>query len=523
MEEQRTACDELPDSDKTGSTIRRQRTTDYGLRNTDYLHLMLTDSILVPDPSPERRVFTNRTLNMRSIRAIGYDMDYTLTQYHAEAWEDCAFGHAQDRLTTLGWPVDDLEFDATMVSRGLVMDLELGNLVKATRFGWVIRAMHGTRFLDYHELRRAYSGTLVDLAEDRYVFLNTLFSLSEASLFAQCVELVNAGSLPSGVGYREVFVAVRSAIDGAHRDGLLKADVLADPERFISLDSDIVDSLLDQNHAGKRLMLITNSEWGFANKMMTYTFDPFLPAGQTWRDLFGTVIVSAAKPGFFTSSNPLYKVVDEDRGLLEPHHGSIERGGVFYGGNARLVEEYLGLSGDEILYVGDHLYGDVHFSKALLRWRTALILQELESEVRSLATFLPGQQRLGEMMGQKESLEARLSALRLAALRTRDGYAAPMLDVRDAEAEIVKTRNEILALDDVIAPLAIEAGRLRSEGWGLMMRAGADKSLLARQVERYADIYTSRVSNLLFPGPYAMFRIGRLDLPHDPHPRHESS
>ena len=48
---------------------------------------MPTDSILVPDPSPERRVFTNRTLNMRSIRAIGYDMDYTLTQYNAEAWE----------------------------------------------------------------------------------------------------------------------------------------------------------------------------------------------------------------------------------------------------------------------------------------------------------------------------------------------------------------------------------------------------------------------------------------------------
>jgi hypothetical protein len=54
-----------------------------------------------------------------------------------------------------------------------------------------------------------------------------------------------------------------------------------------------------------------------------------------------------------------------------------------------------------------------------------------------------------------------------------------------------------------------------------MMRAGADKSLLARQVERYADIYTSRVSNLLYPGPYATYRTSRLDLPHDPHPPHE--
>ena len=29
----------------------------------------------------ERNIFTNRTLNMRSIQAIGYDMDYTLIHY----------------------------------------------------------------------------------------------------------------------------------------------------------------------------------------------------------------------------------------------------------------------------------------------------------------------------------------------------------------------------------------------------------------------------------------------------------
>jgi hypothetical protein len=55
------------------------------------------------------------------------------------------------------------------------------------------------------------------------------------------------------------------------------------------------------------------------------------------------------------------------------------------------------------------------------------------------------------------------------------------------------------------------------------MRAGVDNSLFARQVERYADIYTSRVSNFLVPGPYAMLRAGRLDLPHDPDFRHEPS
>jgi hypothetical protein len=48
------------------------------------------------------------------------------------------------------------------------------------------------------------------------------------------------------------------------------------------------------------------------------------------------------------------------------------------------------------------------------------------------------------------------------------------------------------------------------------MRAGYDKSLFARQVERYADVYTSRVSNFLAATPFAYLRAARSSLPHDP-------
>jgi 5'-nucleotidase len=51
--------------------------------------------------------------------------------------------------------------------------------------------------------------------------------------------------------------------------------------------------------------------------------------------------------------------------------------------------------------------------------------------------------------------------------------------------------------------------------WGPLMRAGNDKSLFARQVERYADIYTSRVSNFLAQTPFAYLRAARGSLPHD--------
>ncbi len=37
--------------------------------------------LIIPVAPPQRGVFANRTLNLRSIRAIGYDMDYTLVHY----------------------------------------------------------------------------------------------------------------------------------------------------------------------------------------------------------------------------------------------------------------------------------------------------------------------------------------------------------------------------------------------------------------------------------------------------------
>lgn len=46
--------------------------------------------------------------------------------------------------------------------------------------------------------------------------------------------------------------------------------------------------------------------------------------------------------------------------------------------------------------------------------------------------------------------------------------------------------------------------------WGYLSRAGLnDKSQLARQIEKYADIYTSRVSNFLRYTPYMYFRCGQ--------------
>ncbi len=471
----------------------------------------------------ERGVFCNRTLNLRAIRAIGYDMDYTLVHYRADAWERLAFDAAKLLLADQGWPVADLAFDIESLSQGLTFDLELGNIVKATRFGYVIRAQHGPRMLPYEELRDAYGSTYVDLAEPRYDFMNTLFSLSVASLYSQLIQPLEDRRLPGVLGYDELYHAVNQALDLSHAPGRIKAEIALRPDDFVEPDPDVVTTLLDQRAAGKKVLLITNSEWRYTQQMMRHTFDPVLTPPMTWRDVFDIVIVAAAKPAFFSGRRPVYRLVDDERGLLEPHQGLLEPGQVYVGGDAQLVEASLGLTGDELLYVGDHLFGDVHVSKAMLRWRTALILRELENEIRSVEAFEAQGRTLSERMAVKTSLEERLAQLRLARLRRRTPYAdAPTvdpggrpIDLTRLDADIGEVNRRLADLDEEISPLARVSSELGNPTWGLLLRAGSDKSLMARQIERHADVYTSRVSNFLAVTPYAYLRATRTNLPHD--------
>jgi hypothetical protein len=348
--------------------------------------------------------------------------------------------------------------------------------------------------------------------------MNTLFSLSEASLYGQLVDLLDLGELPGHLGYGDLYAKLTEVLEETHTQGELKARIVARPEAFVEPDDDLVTTLQDQRQAGKTLLLITNSDWAYTRAMMAFTVEPYL-GGRSWRELFDLVIVEAAKPSFFSGRRAVYRLVDPERGLLEPYRGMLERGQVYVGGDATLVEASLGLSGAEILYLGDHLFGDVHVSKAMLRWRTGLVLRELEAEVRAQAAFAPVEAELEELMATKTALDHQLARHRLARLRLRKGHAPPPSDTPSSLAALeTATRaltRDAVALDATIARLARAAGEIGNVTWGPLMRAGNDKSLFARQVERHADVYTSRVSNLLVETPYAYLRAARGSLPHD--------
>jgi 5'-nucleotidase len=459
-------------------------------------------------------LYCNRTLNLRSIQAVGYDMDYTLIHYDVHQWEERAYKYLKDRFVQEGWPVEHLQFDPNLVRRGLVIDAHKGNILKTNRFGFVKRAVHGTKLMEYDGLREAYQRTIVDLNETRWIFLNTFFSLSEGCFYAQLVDLLDDGRIPEHLGYVDLYHRVRRTLDAVHAEGRLKAEIMAAPEKFVQLDPDVPLALLDQRHSGKKLLLITNSEWSYTQHMMSFAFDRFLPDGMTWRSLFDVVIVSARKPDFFTTNNSFFEVVNGE-GLLRPFVGDLKEGAVYFGGSARAVERHLGLSGDELLYVGDHVFGDVQVTKSILRWRTALIVNELEEEIAAAEAFHSSQQLLAELMKEKEGLEARYSAIRLNLQRLQKGYGPQVGDASSNQVEMQKLKLQLEEIDRKIAPLARQSTELGHPIWGPLMRAGNDKSHLAFQLERYADVYTSRVGHFLEATPFVYLRSPRGTLAHD--------
>ena len=154
--------------------------------------------------------------------------------------------------------------------RGLVVDTLHGHTLKVDRFGYVRRAMHGTRVLTPDEIADTYgAGPPVDLRDARWKFLNTLFSVSEGCLYAQLVDRLDSGELyemskePFDAArcatYEQLYRAVSKALFTAHVQSTMKEEIMQDPLRFVNVDPAYTRTLLDQRAAGKKLCLLYTS------------------------------------------------------------------------------------------------------------------------------------------------------------------------------------------------------------------------------------------------------------------------
>lgn len=471
-----------------------------------------------------RRIYVSRNLRLDRIDLIGFDMDYTLAIYHMRRIEQLSYDMTLRLLVEkFGYPEEAgaVRYDPTFVMRGLAVDREHGNLVKMDRFGHVGRVYHGRRPLDREAVHRLYRDEKFHLSSPRWAWIDTLFALPEASLYAELVELLEARGEP--VDYGKLYDDIREAIDTVHRDGSLKTEIKKDLPAFVFRDPELGPALHKLRSSGKKLFLLTNSLFDYTDAVMRHLLDGQLAEYPSWRNYFDVIVVGGAKPRFFTEQQPFLEL--DAAGAVVGEAARFERGKVYQGGNLQDLERMIGVGGERALYVGDHIYGDILKSKKTSLWRTCMVVQELEDEIELMEKMLPRIRELGGAERLRARLEDELAAQK-ALLNQLDrriergetngsSTEALQADRTEARRDLERLRIAHREVQGLVVRLEETVERAFNPHWGLLFKEGTENSRFGEQVEDYACLYTSRVSNFLFVSPMHYFRSPRAFMPHE--------
>ncbi|XP_070540227.1 cytosolic purine 5'-nucleotidase-like isoform X2 [Ptychodera flava] len=457
------------------------------------------------------RVFANRSLSLEKIQFFGFDMDYTLAVYKSPEYEELGFDLVVERMISIGYPQELLNFqyDPSFPVRGLLFDREYGNLIKVDSFGNILVCVHGFKFLSGAEIQELYPNKFVQISKetgDRIYILNTLFNLPETYLLACLVDFfsnseqykqsrtgVTIGDL--FMSWNSIFQDVRVSVDWVHDKGSLKKKTIEEPEKYVVKDPRIPSLLHRMRQAGRKVFLATNSDYKYTQAMMTYLFD--FPHGPTpdsphqpWLTYFDVVIVDARKPLFF-GEGTILRQVDAETGVLRigRHVGSLEQGQVYSGGSCDVFCKLIGATGRDVLYIGDHIFGDILKSKKVRGWRTFLVVPELARELQVWT-------EKRDLFATLQSLDSKLADL----YKNLDSTS----DVRPDISSIKKD------IQDAVHEMDMVHGLL-----GSLFRSGSRQTFFANQVSRFADLYASSVINLLYYPFSYFFRAAPMLMPHE--------
>jgi 5'-nucleotidase len=486
-------------------------------------------------PPKSRRIYCNRDMRLDQIDAIGFDMDYTLAIYRQEAIDQLSVEATATKLVARGYPTSlmSMPYATRFPIRGLLVDTKLGNIIKTDRYRYAKTAYHGTQELSSEERKKLYQGKRVRPGKQFYS-VDTLYALSEVTVFAAVVDALGKNKARGSLDYPKLFQDVRDSIDEAHRDGTIKNIIKNELPRYIERDSELAGTLHKLRSAGKKLFLLTNSEPPYTEKVMRYLLedDHGRTEYKSWRGYFDVIVSEARKPRFFMEQTPFTEDVETNGHAAGNGSGSSKskqppdaRERMLLGGNHLELERMLGVASDRILYVGDHIFGDVLRAKKESSWRTLMIIQEMTDELEAIERNAPEIQRLHRLEVRHytlvDGLRDRQNLLKLLGKRLEEPALSSEERVEIEAARlrlkhaIDKVRTQVKAVDDEHRALERELERSYHPYWGSPFKAESELSSFGEQVERYACLYTDRVTNLLGYSGSHYFRGPRPRMAHE--------
>ncbi|VDK75142.1 unnamed protein product, partial [Dibothriocephalus latus] len=295
-----------------------------------------------------------------------------------------------------------------------------------------------------------------------------------------------------GVKYNHLYMSYKSICQDVERVvfwmhmGELKKQTVAKLDYYVEQSPELPIMLDKLRSGGRKVFLLTNSDFRYTQVIMTYVLEIPNHDGviRPWVSYFDYIVTDAHKPLFFAEGTILRAVDQFGRSIkilalpLHPPSGSCE-----------VFSQLIGARSKEVLYTGDHIFGDILKSKKQVNWKTFLVIPELLSEIYVW-------KKKKDLFNKLNHLENTLA----------DSY---MIMIDGASRLLRKFAPFFTQLPDSLSlPLHHFCSRL---------------TYFSTQAMRFADIYSHSCFNLIYYPLCYMFRSPLMFMPHESTVSHEES
>ncbi|CAF1475807.1 unnamed protein product [Adineta ricciae] len=457
-------------------------------------------------------IFANNELDLQKIKVYGFDFDYTLARYKPTL-HSLIYDNAKTFLVkNLRYPdaLMNFSYRPGMGARGLHLDIKRGWLMKVDSYHNIQlgTVYHGMRAVSDEEVLAAHHGTKLTIdvvgylgrTSNMFQFVD-IFSIPEITLLRDVTQYFIDNSIPFATEY--VHYDVQEAVSAFHKSGAMHRIVGNNVETYFEENARLKTFLQRLRDANKQIFIITNSAYWYVNHGMSYLL------GENWQDFFDIIICQARKPSFFAEQKRPFREIDVHKNSKSwARVQKLEHGKVYVEvcwkiafqwnlpcrfcskGNLTNLISMTNWQGNDVLYIGDHIYGDLADLFLKYGWRTGAILEEVEDEINIMNS--DAFQKTIRWLTVLQWLTNKLQVI--------PGPEADLVMknwLAEQDAERAKSR-------DLLNPY-----------FGSIFRTHTVPTYFHRRLARFADVYTSNVCNFLsYPLDYIFFPR-RLALPHE--------
>lgn len=340
------------------------------------------------------------TFRLADYDCVGFDLDNTLCEYRIKPMVQMIYDVLVDYLIDEhGYGADHLRrpIDFEFCQRGLMLDVERGNVLKIDGDGRVLRAAHGTRFMSDEEIVAAYGPARTWSATEVFArnFLETwngplservrplldFFDIPVSLVFGRCVDGIDAvDRAPRGV--YNVWPDVLNGLHYMYSRDKFSSDtggffprLKSAPSLYYNRCPEYVLDWLKELKKTSKVFLVSGSHVDYAN------FSAVQSLGANWRELFDVSVFYARKPGFFSSDRPFYGTdaqLSKECDVVE----DIHLGNIYSQGNwsqlHNLLKKETGKPNPKCLYMGDNVLQDIVAPAKFCDLDTVAVIEEMK-------------------------------------------------------------------------------------------------------------------------------------------------